>query len=99
MIGIRSIFSGFVSGEKIKKKGRGRVRKNTKLNGIILKVNFICFRGWFFFFLKKARKETLGFNAAKTNFRIARILGILLMINYLFAFYFSDIIVVCAHAV
>ena len=37
----------------------------------------------------------LGFNGAETNCRIAHVLGILLMISYWFAFYFSDIIVVC----
>ena len=36
----------------------------------------------------------LGFNEAETNCRIAHILGILLMISYSFALYFSDIIVV-----
>ena len=38
---------------------------------------------------------SLGFNGAETNCGIAHILGILLMISYWFAFYFSDIIVVC----
>ena len=40
----------------------------------------------------------LGFNGAETNCRIARILGILLMISYRFDLYFSDIIVVCAQS-
>ena len=38
----------------------------------------------------------LGFIGAETNYRIAHILGNLLMISYGFDFYFSDIIVVCA---
>ena len=35
------------------------------------------------------------FNGAETNCRIAHVLDILLMVSYWFAFYFSDIIVVC----
>ena len=35
------------------------------------------------------------YNGAETNCRIAHVLGILLMISYWFAFFFSDIIVIC----
>ena len=37
----------------------------------------------------------LGFNGAETNWIIAHVLSILLIISYCFAFYFCDIIVVC----